>query len=59
MSGSIGGIAMRAGGAISERGVLTAEATMAADGDGLVRLVGRLGPDVKVCVEMTSGLSPL
>ena len=41
--------------AISERGELTAEATMPADGDGLVRLVARLGPDVKACVEMMSG----
>jgi transposase len=41
--------------AISEHGGLTAEAVMPADEDGLLRLVARLGPDVKACVEMMSG----
>src|SRR5215211_2542439 len=41
--------------AISEHGELTAEATTPADEDGLLRLVARLGPDVKACVEMMSG----
>jgi transposase len=41
--------------AISEQGELTAEATTSADEDGLLRLVARLGPDVKACVEMMSG----
>jgi transposase len=41
--------------AISERGEITAEATVPADEDGLVRLVARLGPDAKACVEMMSG----
>src|SRR5436190_10161469 len=41
--------------AISERGELTAEATTPADEDGLVRLVARLGPEVRGCIEMMSG----
>jgi transposase len=41
--------------AISEHGEFTAEATMPADEDGLLRLVARLGPDVKACVEMMLG----
>jgi transposase len=41
--------------AISEHGELTAEAATAADADGLLRLVARLGPEVKACVEMMSG----
>src|SRR5215218_3210627 len=41
--------------AISEHGELVAEATTPADEDGLLRLVARLGPDIKACVEMMSG----
>ena len=41
--------------AISEHGEVTAEATTPADEDGLLRLVARLGPEVKACVEMMSG----
>jgi transposase len=41
--------------AISEHGELTADAATAADADGLLRLVARLGPEVKACVEMMSG----
>src|SRR5215204_3742084 len=41
--------------AISEHGELTAEARTPADEDGLVRLVARLGPEVKACIEMMSG----
>ncbi len=33
--------------AISDHGELIAEAAMPADEDGLLRLVGRLGPDVR------------
>src|SRR5215216_6397063 len=41
--------------AISEHGELVAEATTPADEDGLLRLIARLGPDVRACVEMMSG----
>src|SRR5829696_6758875 len=41
--------------AISEHGALVAEATTPADEDGLLRLIARLGPDVRACVEMMSG----
>jgi|SRR5215218_4585919 len=41
--------------AISEQGELTAEATTPADEDGLLRLVARLGPDVRTCIELMSG----
>src|SRR5918994_7052776 len=41
--------------AISDQGELSAEATPPADADGLLRLVARLGPDVKACVELMSG----
>lgn len=41
--------------AISEHGELTAEATTPADEHGLLRLVTRLGPEVKACIEMMSG----
>src|SRR5215218_1766260 len=41
--------------AISEHGEVTAEATTPADEDGLLRLVARLGPEVKACVGMMSG----
>src|SRR5215207_7394222 len=41
--------------AISEHGEVTAEATTPADEDGLVRLVARLGPEVKACIETMSG----
>jgi transposase len=39
---------------ISQSGELT-EGTMSADEDGLVRLVARLGPEVRGCIEMMSG----
>jgi transposase len=41
--------------AISEHGELAGEAGLPADEDGLLRLVARLGPDVKACIEMMSG----
>ena len=40
--------------AISPDGELT-EGTITADEDGLVRLVARLGPEVRGCIEMMSG----
>jgi transposase len=40
--------------ALREGGEL-AEGTIPADADGLARLVGRLGPDVRGCIEMMSG----
>jgi transposase len=40
--------------ALDEQGSLI-EGTIPADEDGLVRLVARLGPDVRGCVEMMSG----
>jgi transposase len=40
--------------ALSECGELT-EGAISADGDGLERLVARLGPDVRGCIEMMSG----
>jgi transposase len=40
--------------ALTAAGELT-EGTIAADEDGLVRLVARLGPDVHGCIEMMSG----
>ena len=39
---------------ISGSGELT-EGTISADEDGLVRLVARLGPEVRGCIEMMSG----
>ena len=41
--------------ALSESGATAAEGVVAADGDGLARLVLRLGVDVGACVEMISG----
>jgi transposase len=38
-----------------EGGAIAAEGLIPADEDGLARLVLRLGPDVKACVEMMSG----
>src|SRR5918911_1315435 len=40
--------------ALSESGEL-AQGTISADADGLARLVARLGPDVRGCIEMMSG----
>ncbi len=40
--------------ALSQSGELT-EGAIAADADGLARLVARLGPDVHGCIEMMSG----
>jgi transposase len=40
--------------ALSEAGELI-EGTVSADEDGLLRLVARLGPDVRGCIEMMSG----
>jgi transposase len=40
--------------ALSESGELT-EGGISADADGLARLVARLGPDVRGCIEMMSG----
>jgi transposase len=36
-------------------GTIADEGPVPADADGLMRLVGRLGPDVKGCIEMMSG----
>ena len=41
--------------ALSPAGELT-EGVIAADEGGLARLVARLGPDVRGCIEMTSGV---
>jgi transposase len=41
--------------ALSESGAIAGEGVVAADEDGLVRLVLRLGVDVRACVEMMSG----
>jgi hypothetical protein len=41
--------------ALSEGGVTVGEGVVAADEDGLARLVLRLGVDVRACVEMMSG----
>ena len=41
--------------ALSERGATADEGVVAADEDGLTRLVLRLGVDVRACVEMMSG----
>ena len=40
--------------ASDERGAMV-EGTIAADEEGLAKLVHRLGPDVRGCVEMMSG----
>src|SRR3954465_1263664 len=40
--------------ALTAGGELT-EGTISADEDGLTRLVARLGPDVRGCIEMMSG----
>lgn len=39
----------------SSSGEISAEGVLPADADGLLRLVHRLGPEVKACVEMMSG----
>ena len=41
--------------ALDERGQITVEGAIPADEDGLARLVARLGPDVRGCLEMMSG----
>jgi transposase len=41
--------------ALSESGAIAGEGVVPADEDGLVRLVLRLGVDVRACVEMMSG----
>jgi hypothetical protein len=41
--------------ALDECGHIAAEGAIPADEDGLARLVARLGPDVRGCLEMMSG----